>query len=87
MMAERKTKVTLGDRTLDGFEVPVDSSNEKWSEFKLEDGTLIRAKVNMVSAIRVDGEYDPAGNPLYALNMAPAIAIIETPEHLRKKES
>ncbi len=85
-MAERKTKVNVGGRSLNGFEVPIESSNEKWSEFKLEDGTLIRAKINVVAVVRVEGEYDQNGNPLYTMNMAPVIAILDTPESLRKKD-
>ncbi len=84
-MAERKTKVNVGDRILNGFEVPIESSNERWSEFKLEDGTLIRAKINVVAVVRVEGEYDINGNPLYTMNMVPVIAILDTPQSLRKK--
>jgi hypothetical protein len=84
-MGERKTKVQLGDRTVDGFEVPVDSSSEKWSEFILEDGTIIRAKVSIISAIRMEGEYDAAGNPAYQVNAANVIGVIHTNDELKKK--
>ena len=84
-MAERRTKVLFGDRTVEGHEVPIDSSAEKWSEFVLEDGTVIRAKVSIISAIRLDGEYDPAGNPAYQINASPVIGIIYSEEKLKKK--
>jgi hypothetical protein len=35
--------------------------------------------------VRVDGQYDPQGNPMYAVNMAPTMAVVEVPAHLRKK--
>jgi hypothetical protein len=84
-MAERKTKIMVGDRWIEGYEVPVSESSEKWSEFILEDGTIIRAKVALVSAIRVEGEYDPVGNPVYQMNAAPVIGIVFSDEKLRKK--
>jgi hypothetical protein len=86
-VAECKTKVALmpGGPMVDGTEVQVEESTEKWSEFHLADGTLLRAKLRIVSAVRVDGQYDPQGNPMYAINMTPTMAIIEAPEHLRKK--
>jgi hypothetical protein len=85
-LPERKTKVTLpsGDE-VDAFEVPVDESSERWSEFKLEDGTIFRAKMNVLTVHRVPEMWDPQGNPFYMINMAPTVAITESPERLRKK--
>ena len=86
-MAERKTTVHLTgtDQVAEGFEVPVEESNERWSEFKLEDGTTFRVKVTVVSAVRVEGQFDPQGNPTYVMNMTPVIALVNAPERLRKK--
>ncbi len=68
-----------------GLEVPVEESNERWSEIKLEDGTVIRVKLNVISAVRVPGQFDQAGIPMYVMNMTPTIAILSVPENLRKK--
>ena len=84
-MAERKTKVLWNGKMVDGMEVPIEESNEHWSEFKFEDGAIVRAKISLIQVVRIEGEYDPQGNPSYAINMAPTIAIIEVPENLRKK--
>jgi hypothetical protein len=85
-LAERNTKVTLPTgEIVDGFEVPVEESIERWSEVKLEDGTVIRLKVSMISAVRVPGQYDHIGNPMYVMNMTPTIAIFSVPDNLRKK--
>ncbi len=85
-MAERMTKVTLPTGQIaDGIEVPIEESNERWSEIKLEDGTIIRVKLSMVSVVRVPGQYDQVGNPMYIMNMTPTIAILSVPENLRKK--
>lgn len=85
-MAERKTKTTLPTgAVVDAFEVPVEEATERWSEYKLEDGTIIRAKMNVITVIRVPEMWDPQGNPFYVVNGSPVIAIIESPDRLRKK--
>ena len=85
-MVERKTKVMLPTGQMgDGVEVPVEESTERWSDIKFEDGTLMRVKLSVVSAVRVPGQYDAQGNPMYVLQMTPTMAIVESPEHLRKK--
>ena len=86
-MAERKVKVPFGEfgTLADGVEVTVDESTEKWSEYKLSDGTIIRGKMTVVSAVRIDGHFDPQGNPMYAINMTPAMMIADSPARLRKK--
>jgi hypothetical protein len=85
IMSERKVPVTLptGARA-EGVEVQVDESTERWSEFKLQDGTILRVTVTVLSAVRVDGEYDPAGNPLYVANMSPVITVASAPDKFRK---
>jgi hypothetical protein len=86
-VAERPTKTTLPDgKVVDASEVPVTESIERWSEFKLEDGTTIRAKMTVLSVARVPGMWDPQGNPFYTVNGAPVMIIAESPPHLRKKE-
>ena len=85
-MPERETQVPLGDRIVPGVEVPISESNEKWSEFSLEDGTRIRAKVSIISVVRILNEYDPAGNPIYTINAAPIIGVAYTPPELRKQD-
>jgi hypothetical protein len=85
-MAERKVRVPYGEpgQMADGVEVNVDESTEKWSEYKLSDGTLLKGKMTVISAVRIEGQFDPQGNPMYAINMTPAMVIVEAPAHLRK---
>lgn len=85
-MADRKTKVQLvpGGPLVDGIEVPVDESSEKWSEYKLEDGTTIRLKQVLTEVIRT-GYYGPDNNPLYAVKAQPVLAIVEVPDSLKRK--
>ena len=82
---ERPTKVPTPDgKTLDGFEVPVVESTERWTEVKLEDGSVLRIKPSILSAIRVPGQYDPEGNPMYALKAMNTMVVASAPDHLKR---
>lgn len=86
-MAEKRVKIPFPTQTSppkDGSEVPVSESTERWSDVTLQDGTILRIKPSVLSAIRIDGEYDPEGNPAYAVKAQHMVAIVSSPEHLRK---
>jgi hypothetical protein len=86
-MSERRTTVTLlpsGEKA-EAVEVQVEESTERWSDFQLQDGTMLRAKATILSAARVEGQYDQLGNPMYQINIAPVITIVNVPDRLRKK--
>ena len=69
---------------MDGVEVPVVESTERWSEIKLEDGSVIRIKPSILSAIRIPGDWDPEGNPMYVLKANNAMMIAEASEKLKR---
>jgi hypothetical protein len=86
-MPEKKIRIpfpTPMSPQVDGNEVLVKESSEKWSQFELEDGTVMRIKPAVMSAIRIDGHYDQEGNPAYAVKAGQIISIVSSPEHLRK---
>ena len=85
-MSERRISVTLpsGEKA-EAVEVQVDESTERWSEFQLQDGTVIRVKATILSAARIEGQYDATGNPAYQMNISPVVTIVSVPERFRKK--
>ena len=79
-MADEKRK-TIRDaqgRTITGVEVGVAESVEKFSEITLEDGTVIRTKLSVVSAIRQD-ERDSEGYPIYNIKSQHVVLIVSSP--------
>jgi hypothetical protein len=68
-MAERLS--TIAEPTAceqkQGVEVSVSESIERWSDFTLDDGSVVRAKAMVMSAFRLDGEFDVYGRPVYVL--------------------
>jgi hypothetical protein len=85
-MAEREMQVLFNGKMVAGIEIPISGSAEKWSEFELADGAIIRAKVNILSVVRVKDEHDAAGNPIYIINAAPVMGVVNLPKELARKE-
>jgi hypothetical protein len=90
-MAEKRVKIPFPDQNtpggttmVEGNEVAITESTERWSQITLEDGTVMRVKPNVLSAIRIDGRFDNEGNPLYALKGNQIASIVSAPDHLKK---
>jgi hypothetical protein len=85
-VSEKKVKFQMPGQAapVDAVEVAVAESTERWSEVHLEDGTVLRLKPVVVGAIRVDGQYDQDGNPVYSLKVNQIMIVGSAPEHLRK---
>ena len=87
-MPEKRVKlpspIVPGGST-EGYEVAVKESTERWTEITLEDGTVMRLKPTVISAIRIDNMYDAEGNPVYALKSAQTVVITSVPDVLKKE--
>ncbi|HEY6351977.1 MAG TPA: hypothetical protein VI636_21490 [Candidatus Angelobacter sp.] len=86
-MTERKIKIpfpTPQSPMMDGSEVQVKEATERWSEITLDDGTVLRVKPNILSAVRMEGQHDADGNPIYAIKGAQSAMIVSAPQHLRR---
>ena len=87
-MAERKVKIPIpGKGMVDGSEVQLLESVERWTELKLEDGTVLRVKPIVTSVVRIDGQYDLQGNPMYAIQGGHAMVVGSAPDHLRQQST
>ncbi|MGA2817358.1 MAG: hypothetical protein ABSE67_13860 [Xanthobacteraceae bacterium] len=84
---ERKIKVPYQNRVVEGTEVAVEESTERWTEVALADGARIRLKSAVIGAVRLDNEYDLEGNPIYVLNATPVMAVVESPEKFKRKKN
>lgn len=40
---------------------------DDWNEYELEDGSVIRTKTVITKVLRLDGYFDPYGNPIYVV--------------------
>lgn len=83
-MPEKRNKVQLATgAVVEGVEVGVSEATERWTDVKLEDGSSLRIKAVILSVLRLDGQYDPEGNPQYLVK-ANQVMTVSAPDHLRK---
>ncbi|MDR3520079.1 MAG: hypothetical protein P4L54_00540 [Acidocella sp.] len=84
--AAKRAKMILPNGVeVEGAEVQTVESTERWSEFTLDDGTVLRLKMMIASFIRADGQYDQDGNPVYAVKGAPQITFLSVPQQYKRK--
>ena len=85
-MDEHVVDVKFPDGTMGkGIEVAVLESAEKFSEFTLNDGTILRVKLTLVKAVRNMGRFGPDGSPEYNFGFMPLINFVNVPEQLKRK--
>lgn len=68
----------------EGVVIAVNSSQEHFNVYMLEDGTVLKTKNVVADVVRVDGEYDDEGNPSYYLKSM-MIVTAEAPPNLKRK--
>ncbi|MFZ0667744.1 MAG: hypothetical protein WAM97_18505 [Acidimicrobiales bacterium] len=83
-MPGNRRKVNLPDgRQAEASVVSFQSAGEHWNEYLVDDGTVIRFKAVVTEILKVDGEYDPEGSPMYMVGNA-NLVVVSAPDHLRK---
>lgn len=81
-----KRKVNIGGKEFMGEEVEFEPETaERWNQYVLHDGTVLKMKAVLADVVRVDGQYAPNGDPLYTVN-AQIIVNTNAPESLKKRE-
>jgi hypothetical protein len=65
---------------------PVDilSSKDGWSEYNLDDGTVLRVKAVALDVKKAIGQYSPDGDPIYLVQSA-LVTQVKVPDGLKKK--
>ena len=82
----RKRTLKLPDgRTVSAEEMSFRTVAEEWSEYVLEDGTVVRLRPVAIDMLRLEGEFDPQGNPVYVVNAQQVVAV-SAPDELRKED-
>jgi hypothetical protein len=82
---ERKTKIMFNGQQHDATLIPVTSSQEPWSEYILDDGSLLRLKTVVTEVYKIDGFYTAEGDPVYQIKSKNIVSAI-SPEELKKRQ-
>lgn len=69
----------------DATELEVQSADERWSTFTLEDGATIKIRPTALSIWRFDNHRDPDGNPIYQAQVQLIQVLSPNPDLQAKK--
>lgn len=82
-MPDDKIKINFGGKEVDATPVDVNQASERWNEYFLEDGSVIKIKLVMAKVLRVENEYDREGNPIY-ITQSTNVVSVDSPKSLRR---
>lgn len=85
-MPIKKRKIPYKGELVEASVMPFQVGGEHWNEYLIDDGTVIRIKLVATDVLRVDGEYDPQGNPLYVIATT-NVTTVSAPDNLRREGS
>ncbi len=72
-------KIRLNDEEVECKKVIIIESVERFSQIRLDDGTILNIKASPQEVFRVDNRYDRAGNPVYVVNSNNVITVHSSP--------
>jgi len=55
-------------RQVEAEQIDFESKAEPWSSYELSDGTTLKVRVILTGVLRIEGEYDQSGNPIYVVS-------------------
>jgi len=58
-------KLTYRGREVEATEIEVLTTMEHWNEYQLGDGKVLMFKEVLVSVLKIEGETNPDGTPVY----------------------
>jgi hypothetical protein len=72
----------------DGAEIEAEvlsfqSHGEHWNEYVVDDGTLLRLKPVVTEVMRLEGQYDQHGNPVYIVQSTNVLSV-DAPDELKR---
>jgi len=83
---KRKVKLPNGQEKI-ATVVPFEPMNENWNELNLNDGTTLKVKTTVIEVLRVEGEFNQQGDPIYLINSTNLLTCSNVPDHLRNPNS
>ena len=80
-MAGKVVTIQFQGRSCRGVEIEVEESTERWCVAKLVDGSVIRLKAVITEILKLEGEFDAEGTPIYMIKST-NITSVASPAHL-----
>lgn len=83
-MSNRR-KVNFGGVMRDATIIDFEADKESFSTYILHDGTSLKIKAVLTEVFRIEGVYQPNGDPMYGVTATQVVAV-NAPESLRKQD-
>lgn len=77
-------RINYQGREVEATPVDFRIAKEDWNEYELHDGAVLRLRVVLSDVMRVNGEYDHEGNPVYVTKSGNVLAV-RVPDSLKRK--
>src|SRR5947199_10727162 len=58
----------ITQRQVDAEQIDFEAKAEPWTTHESADGTILRVRVILTGVMRIEGEYDQSGNPIYVVS-------------------
>mgnify|MGYP000995759329 CR=1 FL=1 len=79
-----KVMVNYAGQDVPATPIDINQSREQWSEYVLDDGTLLRIKLVVTNVLRLEGKFDEEHNPVYLVKST-NVTSIKAPSNLKKQ--
>ena len=76
----------VSQREVEGTQVDFESVAEPWASYKLSDGSMLKVRTIVTAVLRLEGEFDAAGNPIYTVS-SQTIVQVNAPKNMRGNPS
>jgi hypothetical protein len=67
-----------------GASLGFDAKAENWQQYQLDDGSVLKIKLVLLDVIKLDGEFNDNGDPVYQF-AAQQIVTVVVPDELKRK--
>lgn len=81
----RKKRIPLLGHDTDVTEVDIVERRDRAAEYTLEDGAVIRFTTVPTTVLRVDGQFNADGTPVYLVLNQGVVHVVSAPDDLMKK--
>jgi len=79
----RKVKMNWRGKPVEGEEIDFEPLAEKWNEYRLSDGSLVKLKLVISRIVRL-GEYNEQGEPIYVISSQNVVSTTVPPELMKE---
>jgi hypothetical protein len=74
-MPEQKRMMTILGKEMEVSDVPIAEMKEPVCEYTLEDGSVLRVRNVATAVLRLEGQFNPDGTPIYLVLTSPNVAV------------